>query len=395
MNFVFKSAKQVMYESFLLGKKLYDLNIRPNHAISLWRGGTIVGIGINEYFRLQGIFINHTAITTSTYGENFTQKEVIVKGLEHVIKVVVPEDILLIIDDIYDTGETISHLLTLLQHQTRKNMPHKVVVATLDRKPEKNLYNTNLVYLNDYDKNCWVNYPHEISDLLLDNQTSVLKDNNPNIFEILTSKSFEKEDINIEDDYLWLTPEKIQLDSIKLGINIFYSDFEPDFLIALWPGGVISGIYIHETYKYLNKKHGNPKKNPDHVAINTSSSHLSYKSNIIGLPYLLERIEDSSNILIIDTTFRAGIYVNPVVDKLKEGLRRNLNHKNIKVASVYFDVNSKYTWTTKPNFNQPHYYLSTVNKEVIYPHSIHRLNNPRKEVKERYPDLYDIIYKND
>lgn len=393
MNFKFKNARQIMNESFLLGKKLYDLNIRPNHAISLWRGGTIVGIGINEYFRLQGIFINHTAITTSTYGEDFSQKEVIVKGLEHVIKVVVPEDILLIIDDIYDTGETISRVIDLLQKQTRKNMPHKVYVATLDRKPEKNLYNTNLVYLNDYDKDCWVNYPHEISDLLIDNKDTVLKENNPDIFAILNKKEFEKEDLKIDGDYLWLTPERIQIDSIKLGVNIFYSDFEPDFLIALWPGGVISGIYIHETYKYLNKINGNPKKNPDHVAINTSSSHLSYKSNIIGLPYLLERIEDTSKILIIDTTFKAGIYVNPVVDKLKEGLRRNLNHKNIKVASVYFDMNSKYTWTTKPNFKEPHYYLANVDKEVIYPHSIHKLNKPKAEVLERYPDLYRIIYE--
>ncbi|MFN3411099.1 MAG: hypothetical protein ACK4YF_02935 [Exilispira sp.] len=393
MNFVFKSARQVMFESFMLGKKLYDLNIRPNHAISLWRGGTIVGIGINEYFRLQGVFINHTAITTSTYSDNFTQKEVIVKGLEHVIKVVVPEDILLIIDDIYDTGETISHLLSLLKNQTRKNMPHQVIVATLDRKPKKNLYNTNLVYLNDYDEDIWVNYPHEISDLINESKYSILKENNLKIYELLNQKSYPQLDLNIEDDYVWLTPEKIQEDSIKLGVNIFYSDFEPDFLIALWPGGVISGIYIHETYKYLNKINGNPKKNPDHVALNTASSHLSYKSNIIGLPYLLERIEDTSKILIIDTTFKAGIYVNPVVDKLKEGLRRNLNHKNIKVASVYFDHNSKYTWTTKPNFDKPHYYLSKVDKEIIYPHSIHKLNRPRKEVKERYPELYDIIYK--
>ncbi len=395
MNFIFKSPKQIMHESFLLGKKLYDLNIRPNHAISLWRGGTIVGIGINEYFRLQGVFINHTAITTSTYNDNFTQKEVIVKGLEHVIKVVVPEDVLLIIDDIYDTGETIFHLISLLKNQTRKNMPHQVYVATLDRKPEKNLYKTNLVYLNDYEKDCWVNYPHEVSDLLFNDDDSLIKSNNQEIYQILDNKFYPQNEIKVEGDYLWLTPEQIRLDSIKLGVNIFYSEFEPDFLIALWPGGVISGIYIHETYKYLNKLHGNLKKNPDHVAINTASSHLSYKSNIIGLPYLLERVEDTSNILIIDTTFRAGIYVNPVVDKLKEGLRRNLNHKNIRVASVYFDINSKYTWTTKPNFKEPHYYLSTVDKEVIYPHSIHRLKRPRKELKERYPELYDIIYKED
>ncbi|HPB47724.1 MAG TPA: hypothetical protein PLX16_03800, partial [Exilispira sp.] len=120
--------------------------------------------------------------------------------------------------------------------------------------------------------------------------------------------------------------------------------------------------------------------------------HLSYKSNIIGLPYLLETIEDNSKILIIDTTFRAGIYVNPVVDKLKEGLRRNLNHKNIRIASVYFDKNSKYTWTTKPNFKEPHYYIATVNKDLIYPHAIHRLQNPRFEVKQRYPELYDIVW---
>jgi len=392
MNFAFKSAQQVMLESFQLGKKIYENNIRPNHAISLWRGGSVVGLGINEYFRMQGIFINHTAITTSTYQDDFTQKEIIVKGLEHVIKVVVPEDSLLIIDDIYDTGETISTLISLLSNRTKKNMPSTVTVATLDRKPEKNLFTTNLIYLNDYPRDCWVNYPHEISDLFLDPDEEILKKEKPEIYKLINQCNFPVEEINTEAPYVWLTPEKIQMDSIKLGINLFYSDFEPDMLIALWPGGVISGIYIHETYKYLNKRHGNPKKNPDHVAINTSSSHLSYKSNIIGLPYLLETIEDNSKILIIDTTFRAGIYVNPVVDKLKEGLRRNLNHKNIRIASVYFDKNSKYTWTTKPNFKEPHYYIATVNKDLIYPHAIHRLQNPRFEVKQRYPELYDIVW---
>lgn len=391
MKFLYKSPREVLIESFKLGKKLFDEGFRPNHAISLWRGGTIIGLGVNEYYRLKGIFINHTSITTSSYNDNFEQKDIIIKGLEHVIKVVVPEDNLLIIDDIFDTGETIKTLIELLKIKTRKNMPEKVKIATLDSKPEKNLHKIDVSYLNAYDKDCWVNYPHEISDLYFSQKENYLIEKDKLAFELINGKNYKIENIDYSP-YHWLTPEEIFYDSIKLGVNIFYSDFRPDFLIALWPGGVLPGIYIHETYKYLNKMTGEYRKLPDHVAINTTSSHLSYKSNIIGLQYLIDNINYDDKILIIDTLFKSGKDINPVVDKLKSGLKRNLNHKNIRIASLYFDKDSNYTWTVKPNFTEPHFYLKETKGEIIFPHSIHKLPEPAKLLKKNIPELFELIY---
>jgi|YNPMSStandDraft_1061717.scaffolds.fasta_scaffold00005_8 hypothetical protein len=391
MKFIFKKPKEVLIQSFFLGKKLYYEGFRPNHAISLWRGGTIIGLGINEFYRMKGIFINHTSITTSTYNDNFEQKEVIIKGLEHVIKVVVPEDNLLIIDDIFDTGETINTLLNILNAKTRKNMPNLVKIATLDCKPEKNLFKPNITYINSYNKDLWVNYPHEISDLYFSKEENYLLEKDKIAYEILNKTSYPIEEMDYSP-YHWLTPDEIFYDSLKLGVNIFYSNFQPDFLIALWPGGVLTGIYIHEVYKYLNKLTGQNRKLPDHVAINTTSSHLSYKSNIIGLQYLIDNINYDDKILIIDTLFKSGKDINLVIDKLKSGLKRNLNHKNIRIASLYFDKESNYTWTVKPNFTEPHFYLKETKGDIIFPHSIHKLPDPQKSLKELMPELYEIIW---
>lgn len=392
MEFYFKSLYDVYHDSFELGKKLYISGFRPNHAISLWRGGTIVGLGLNEFFRMHGLFINHTSISTSSYGDDFQQKEIIVKGMEHVIKVVVPEDKLLIIDDIFDSGNTVRKIIEILKTKARKNMPKEIVVATLERKPENNKYFPKLIYLRDLKKDIWVNYPHEVSDLFNINGVNYLQKKDKIAFDILEQKNFEIKNVNYDSTYYWSNPEDIFYNSLKLAVNIYYSDFEPDYLIALWPGGVLAGVYFHEAFKYLNKKNNNKKKNPDHIAINTTSSHLSYKSNIIGLPYLFDNINYEDKILLIDTVYRSGVHINSVIDKLKEGLRRNLNHKNIRIATLYFNPEAKYTWTTKPYYDSPHYYIQKVNTEIIYPHAVHRLRNPQKEVNKRDKKLYNILW---
>ncbi len=393
MEFLFRKPNEILNQSFQLGKKLHDLGFYPNHAISLWRGGTLIGLGINEYYRMKGKFINHTSIATSSYNDKYEQKEVIVKGLEHLTKVVVPEDKLLIIDDVFDTGETVNTLLEVMKKRCRKNMPKEIIIATLDRKPLKNKYRFNVVSLNDVKDTLWVNYPHEVSDLFINEEENYLKLKDEKAHDLLENHTmFNHTKEEIEGDYKWMTEDELFYDSIKLGMNIYNSGFEPDFLIALWPGGVKTGVYIHEVYKYLNKKYGNKRKNPDHISINTTSSHLSYKSNTIGLQYLVNNINYKDKILLIDTNFKSGVNVNSVVDKLKEGLKRNLNHKNIRIATLYFDNDAKFTWTTKPFYTEPHYYLKEIEKEVIYPHSIHKLRNPEKEVFDRDKDLYNTIW---
>jgi len=48
----------------------------------------------------------------------------------------------------------------------------------------------------------------------------------------------------------------------------------------------------------------------------------------------VDHIHKDDNVLIIDTTFRAGRLVNDVVGRLKEALRRNLSHGRVRVDFV-------------------------------------------------------------
>jgi hypothetical protein len=81
-----------------------------------------------------------------------------------------------------------------------------------------------------------------------------------------------------------------------------------------------------------------------------------------------------------------------VVIRLKEALRRNLNHKRIRVASVYYNPDDKSTWTVRPDIKKPDYYLKLIRKEVIYPFSVHKLPNPQQDLKTLDPALWQVLY---
>jgi hypothetical protein len=145
----------------------------------------------------------------------------------------------------------------------------------------------------------------------------------------------------------------------------------------------------------MAKEGGENDKPLDHISINTSPTRLSYRHQVIGIQYLEDRITKDDNILIIDTTFRAGRLVNDVVIRLKEALRRNLNHKRVRVASVYYNPHDQSTWTVRPDIKKPDYILKTVDKEVIYPSSVHKLPDPRRDLKQANPRLWDVLYRDE
>jgi hypothetical protein len=145
-------------------------------------------------------------------------------------------------------------------------------------------------------------------------------------------------------------------------------------------------------YKYALRKAGGSRRPPDHISISTASTGVSFQSRILGLHYLADHIDKDDNILIIDTTFRAGRLVNDLVMRLKEALRRNLSHERIRVASVYYNPHDRSTWTVRPDIKRPDYYLKTTTKEVIYPASVHKLPDPNRALRTLDPRLWDVLY---
>jgi hypothetical protein len=385
-----------LLDSFRLGREIFAAGFRPKHAISIWRGGTPVGLGVDVYFKTQGVFMNHTTIATESYVGIGQQEEVMVKGLEHVIKVICPEDELLILDDVYESGKTIQKIVETLRTRARANAPKKIRVATIHAKPQRYVWHElPHVYLEEIDGDVWIDYPHELADLYdpQDRQDTLIKKKNEKVWELIrTEQPFAVTTETVEGSYRYVGARELLLDAVKLGVNISLDQsYRPDFLIALWPGGVSAGLPVHEVYKYKMKTSGQ-RHRLDHVSINTTRSHLSYKTNVIGIRYLEQRICRDSNVLIIDTTFRSGRMVNDVIIKLKTALRRNLDLHKVRVASVYWNPDDRSTWTVQPVIRRPHYYVKKLDADTIYPQNVIRLQQPRKELKALAPELAEVLW---
>lgn len=379
--------------SFQLGKKLYRNGVRPKHAISVWRGGTPVGLGVDAFYRMQGISMNHTTIATESYHGIGLQAQVTVKGLEHVINVVCREDDLLIIDDVYESGNTIKEIIETIKREARANTPRNIYIGTIHSKPENHRYTDYpIISVAELPGNIWIDYPHELADLVTaDPSDPLIKEKDAHVWNLLHG---------FEDNYKgrpnavpsYLPPDKIYYDSIRLALRIALTEkYVPDFLIALWPGGINACLPFHEVLKYLHKKELISKV-PDHISLNTTRTHLTYRSNIIGLKYLTDRIEKNHHVLLMETAFRSGRLMSDVVGKLKETLRRNLSLDNVKIATLYYNPDDDSTWTVKPFREKPDFYLEKTSENLIYPTNIHRLSSPLEQIRQIDAELFKSIY---
>ncbi|MCL2825386.1 MAG: hypothetical protein FWD57_15450 [Polyangiaceae bacterium] len=388
-----------LVDTFRLGQKIYDTGFRPKHAISLWRGGTPVGLGVDAFFRSRGLRINHTTIATDSYVGISQRAEVTVKNIEHLVQVICPEDGLLIIDDVYESGNTIRRVVELIREKARANAPKDIVVASVYAKPNLFTYNElPIIALTDIADEVWIDFPHELADLVdpKDPDDLRIRKKDEEIWRILKGGPCPRCEIEPNGPYTYLSSRELLLDCIKLGVNIAHdASFAPDFIVALWPGGVNAGLPLHEVYKYFRAKAGNTGRLPDHISINTYPTRLSYRTQILGLHYLQDHINKDDNILIVDTTFRTGRLVNAVVASLRETLRRNLDQDRIRVASVYYNPDHHSTWAVRPDVRRPDYFLKTVRNEVVYPQSVHKLPNPPRDLVKLNPRLRQVLYECD
>ena len=60
-------AQDLLDDSFRLGLKVLDSGFLPDFIVGIWRGGTPVGIAVQELFEHNGIASDHIAIRTSSY----------------------------------------------------------------------------------------------------------------------------------------------------------------------------------------------------------------------------------------------------------------------------------------------------------------------------------------
>ena len=173
-------SENLIQDSFRLAWQVYEDGYRPNYIIGVWRGGSPIGIAVQEFFSVLGVPSDHIAIRTSHYkGIDERNTEVQVYGLNYVIKQVESDDSLLIVDDVHDTGVSIEKIVSDLQAACKKNTP-EIRIATPYFKPSKNkTRRTPDYFLHETDK--WLVFPHELDGLSIDE----IRANKPEVSDLI------------------------------------------------------------------------------------------------------------------------------------------------------------------------------------------------------------------
>ena len=162
------TADQLLTDSFGLGMQILQSDFAPTHIVGIWRGGAPVGIAVQEILEFHGVPTDHIAIRTSAYsGIDQQERTVRVYALGYLIDTLNPDDNLLVVDDVFDSGRSIEAFLDELGQRCRHNMPKNVRVATVYYKPSRN--RTGLrpdFYIHETED--WLVFPHELNGLTRD-----------------------------------------------------------------------------------------------------------------------------------------------------------------------------------------------------------------------------------
>ena len=179
----FISAQQLLEDSFALGAQILESGFRPDFITAVWRGGTPVGIAIQELLEYAGVVADHISVRASGYqGLDARNAQTEIRGLEDLAQRLGCATKLLIVDDVYDTGRSIAALREKLRQCCGGNTPTEIKVATPWYKPGRNQTAQGPdYYLHETEK--WLVFPHEIIGL----DASEIADGKPEIAKIVNT----------------------------------------------------------------------------------------------------------------------------------------------------------------------------------------------------------------
>ncbi|HPB56178.1 MAG TPA: phosphoribosyltransferase family protein [Candidatus Aminicenantes bacterium] len=178
---LFVGSQQLLEDSVRLGLQIIKSGFRPDFIVGIWRGGTPVGIAVQELMEFYKFKTDHIAIRTSAYeGIERMGRAVRVHGLNYIVRKANADDSLLIVDDIYDTGLSINAVLETMKEKMRRNLPSEIKIATVYYKPANNKTNrTPDFFVHETDR--WVVFPHELKDL----SDEEMKKGKPELYRII------------------------------------------------------------------------------------------------------------------------------------------------------------------------------------------------------------------
>ena len=185
MNERFIAADDLLRDSFQLAANIFEAGFRPDFLVGLWRGGSAVGIAVQEGLDYFGVKTDHIAIRTSytgarSYSEMIRKGDNIrVHGLQYLLENLCSHHSMLIVDDVYSTGSSVNAVLRQLAQKTRRNLPRDIRVATVWYRPTEKTLRTPEYFVHE--TNDWLVLPYEMSGFSIQE----LKANRPEMKALL------------------------------------------------------------------------------------------------------------------------------------------------------------------------------------------------------------------
>ena len=181
----FIRADDLLRDSFQLAANIHDAGFEPDFLVGLWRGGSAVGIAVQEGLDYFGTPTDHIAIRTSysgahRYSEMVSKADQIrVHGLQYLLENLCSHHSMLIVDDVYSTGSSVKAVIDQLARKTRRNLPADIRVATVWYRSTPRTLRIPDYFVHETDD--WLVLPYELSGQSLDE----LQENRPELAGIL------------------------------------------------------------------------------------------------------------------------------------------------------------------------------------------------------------------
>jgi uncharacterized protein len=165
----FIDSETLLLDSYRLCRKIYKSGFRPDFIVGLWRGGSPVGIAIQDCLDYLGVKTDHISLRTSyrgmlEYPQSNSLDRIRVHGTQYLLEHMNSEDRLLLVDDVFASGYSVEAVIRRLQSKMRRNFPEDVRVAVPWYKPKEN--KTGRVpdfFLHETDQ--WLVFPYELNGL--------------------------------------------------------------------------------------------------------------------------------------------------------------------------------------------------------------------------------------
>lgn len=165
------AADDLLTDSFRLAAQISAAGFHPDFLVGLWRGGSAVGIAVQEGLDYIGIKTDHIAIRTSyrgasSYSEMVSKAETIrVHGLQYLLENLTSQHSLLIVDDVYSTGSSVNAVIEQLAQKTRRNLPRDIRIASVWYRPTDRTLRAPDYYVHETQD--WLTLAYELTGMTL------------------------------------------------------------------------------------------------------------------------------------------------------------------------------------------------------------------------------------